>query len=186
MNDGKIIIDKIIADAQAQADVILQEAKQEAERTLLIATEKAEKEKIALHKQAEEEKQKIRAKEISGAEMEGKKAILRTKQELLQEIVDTAHKRLCELPDAEYCQMIAGMLSKLDPADGTQLLVNAKDKARLAEVAAQKGFTILDRDCDISGGFIVKQGDIEYNYSFEAIISVEKEEMQQIAASILF
>lgn len=47
-------------------------------------------------------------------------------------------------------------------------------------------FTLSAQTADISGGFIVKNGDIEYNYSFESIITVEKEEIQQIAAKILF
>ncbi|MGN1231138.1 MAG: hypothetical protein ACI4TP_04490, partial [Anaerotignum sp.] len=79
-----------------------------------------------------------------------------------------------------------GMLERLDKSLGTEIIVSAKDVSRLAAVVAEKGFVLSEKKADISGGFIVKNGDIEYNYSFESIITVEKEEIQQIAAKILF
>ena len=78
------------------------------------------------------------------------------------------------------------MLKKLDRSLGTEILVSKKDAARLADVVKENEFTLSVQTADISGGFIVKNGDIEYNYSFESIITVEKEEIQQIAAKILF
>lgn len=80
----------------------------------------------------------------------------------------------------------AVMLKKLDRSLGTEILVSKKDAARLADVVKENEFTLSAQTADISGGFIVKNGDIEYNYSFESIITVEKEEIQQIAAKILF
>ena len=88
--------------------------------------------------------------------------------------------------DAAYAKVIDGMLKKLDRSLGTEILVSEKDAARLADVVKENEFTLSAQTADISGGFIVKNGDIEYNYSFESIITVEKEEIQQIAAKILF
>ena len=186
MNDGKIIIDKIIAEAEEVAKASLAKWQKEADAVLKAAQEKVNKELDVFDRNAQAEAEKAAAKEISGAQMQAKKAILETKQEILAETIAEAEKRLLSLDDAAYAKVIGGMLKKLDRSLGTEILVSKKDAARLADVVKENEFTLSAQTADISGGFIVKNGDIEYNYSFESIITVEKEEIQQIAAKILF
>lgn len=186
MNDGKIIIDKIIAEADEAAKAILAKGQKEADAILKAGQEKIDKEMDVFDRTAQAEAEKAAAKEISGAEMQAKKAVLEAKQTILAEVIAEAEKRLLSLDDAVYAEVIGGMLEKLDKALGTEIIVSQKDAPRLAAVVAEKGFTLSDAHSDISGGFIVKNGDIEYNYSFESIITVEKEEIQQIAAKIIF
>lgn len=186
MNDGKIIIDRIMAEADKEIEAFMLEGKREADAIMKAAEEKSRREKESYRKNAEEEARKARAKEISGAEMEAKKAILREKQDILEEIIAEAKKRLENLPDAEYAKVIGGMLERLDESQGKEVIVSAKDKARLADVVKEKGYVLSDETRDIDSGFVVKNGDIEYNYSFDAIIMVQKEEMQITAAKILF
>ena len=171
MNDGKIIIDKIIAEAEEAAKASLAKGQKEADAVLKAAQEKVNKELDVFDR---------------NAQMQAKKAILETKQEILAETIAEAEKRLLSLDDAAYAKVIGGMLKKLDRSLGTEILVSEKDAARLADVVKENEFTLSAQTADISGGFIVKNGDIEYNYSFESIITVEKEEIQQIAAKILF
>ena len=90
------------------------------------------------------------------------------------------------MEDAEYAKVVGGMLSRVDKSLGTEIIVSKKDAARLADVVKEKGFVLSEKTADIKGGFIVKNGDIEYNYSFESIITVEKEAIRQAAAEILF
>lgn len=186
MNDGKIIIDKIIAEAEAVAADSAKKGEQEANAILDAAREKVNKELDVFDRKAEAEAQKAAAKEISGAQMQAKKAILETKQEILAEVIAEARERLVSLSDAEYAKVIGGMLERLDRALGTEIMVSERDAARLSGVIREKGFTPSAQTVDIDGGFIVKNGEIEYNYSFASIIAVEKEEIQQIAAKILF
>lgn len=186
MNDGKIIIDKIIAEAEEAAKATLARGQKEADAILKAGREKADKELDVFDRNAQAEAEKAASKEISGAEMQAKKAILEAKQNILAEVIAEAEKRLLSLEDAAYAKVIGGMLERLDKSLGTEIIVSAKDASRLAAVVAEKGFVLSEKTADISGGFIVKNGDIEYNYSFESIITVEKEEIQQIAAKILF
>lgn len=186
MNDGKIIMDKILADANAAAKVILEKGQQEAAAIQKAAEEKAEKQAELNRKLAKAEAEKALAKEISGAEMQAKRMLLETKQALLADVIAEAEKRLLSLDDAAYAEVIGNMLDRLDPALGTEIIVSARDWSRLAAVIQEKGFTLSTKSGDISGGFIVKNGAIEYNYSFTSILAVEKEEIQQAAAAILF
>ena len=171
-------------EKKARKDAV--KAQKEADEILRIAQDKADREADIADRYAQDEADKARSKEISGAEMQAKKAILERKQSILAEIIAEAEKRLSALDDAEYAKVIGGMLERLDKSCGTEIIVSQKDKKRLADVIADKGFTLSEKAGDIDGGFIVKNGDIEYNYSFASIINVEKEEIQQIAAGILF
>ena len=47
-----------------------------------------------------EEKEKAAAKQISGAEMQAKKAVLAEKQAILEEVIGEALHRLTNLPDS--------------------------------------------------------------------------------------
>ena len=171
MNDGKIIIDKIIAEAEEVAKASLAKGQKEADAVLKAAQEKVNKELDVFDRNAQAEAEKAAAKEISGAQMQAKKAILDT--------------RSGRVTGVQTCALPICMLKKLDRSLGTEILVSEKDAARLADVVKENEFTLSAQTADISGGFIVKNGDIEYNYSFESIITVEKEEIQQIAAKIL-
>lgn len=186
MNDGKIIIDKIISDAEKIAQATIAQAQKEVDSVLKAAKEKALKQLDVMDREAHSEGDKVRSKEISAADMKAKKAILETKQQILAEIIAEAEQRLLSMEDSEYAKVIGGMLAKLDKALGTEVIVSKKDAARLADVVKENGFTLSEKTADINGGFIVKNGDIEYNYSFESIITVEKEAIRQTAAQILF
>ena len=186
MNDGKIIIDKIIADAEKAAKITLEKAQHEVDAIRKAGQERANKQQDILDREAHAEADKVRSKEISGAEMKAKKAVLEAKQEILAEVIAEAEKRLISMEDAEYAKVIGGMLEKLDKSLGTEVILSKKDRDRLAGVVQEKGFVLSGKTADINGGFIVKNGDIEYNYSFESIITVEKEAIRQTAAQILF
>lgn len=186
MNDGKIIIDKIIEKAEAEAKAIKDKANLEVEAILKAAEERAKRESDAMKKKAEVEAEKVKAKAISGAQLQGKIALLQEKQGILDEVIVEAKKRLETLPDAQYAETVGIMLNRLDKENGTEIIVSKRDRERLAKVIEEKGFTLSDKSRELDGGFIVKNGDIEYNYTFESIITVEQEEIRQIAAKILF
>lgn len=186
MNDGKIIIDKIIEKAEAEAQQIKDNAKLDVDAILKAAEDKASRERDILKKKADLESEKVRMKAISGAELQGKIAVLQEKQGILDEVIAKAKKRLETLPDAQYAQTVSAMLSKLNKEYGTEIIVSENDKERLASVILENGFTLSEERRELDGGFIVKNGDIEYNYSFESIIMVDQEDIRQIAAKILF
>lgn len=186
MSDGQNIINKIIADAKADAEIIIDTAKKEANGVIASAKERAERENASYMNLAQAEADKARAKEISGADMAAKKMILSKKQELLEDVIKEAEKKLLNLKPKEYAEVVSMMLDSTDKGKDVEVILSEKDKAVLSSVVAAKGFKVSDESRDITGGFVVKKGDIEYNYSFESIIAVEHEDIEQIVAEILF
>ncbi len=186
MHEGRIIINKIMSEADTEIQALTTQVNQEIAQMQKTANEKIEKEQDRYRKLAEEEGRKAHAKEVSAAEMEAKKALLQEKQNILEEVLQEAVERLENLSDTEYETVVGNMLDGLNPEQGTEILVSKKDQRRLANIVTRKGFTLSEQAANIDGGFIVKNGDIEYNYSFAAIMTVQKEEMQMTAANILF
>ncbi len=186
MSSEKKIIDKIVADAVAEKAKILEQAKKEADVVLQKAQEQSAKITESESVLSDAEAEKARGKEISGAEMEAKKLILSTKQECVKMALERVKQKLSQLSDEEYQNMILTMLEKAEK--GEEIVFSQKDKQNEALMAklAEKRIAISEETRELEGGFIVKKGEIEYNYSFEAILIVEKENIEQIAAEILF
>ena len=185
MSSEKKITDKIVADAVAEKARILEEAKKQADSVINRAKEQAAKFLENEDVLSDAEAEKARDKEISGAEMQAKKMILAKKQECVKMVLERVKEKLFTLSEQEYIQMIVSMLEKAEKGD--EVVFSQKDKQNnaLMEKLEQKHITVSSETRPLQGGFIVKKGEIEYNYSFEAILAVEKENIEQIAAEVL-
>lgn len=186
MNNESKIIDKIISDANNKASEILTQAHLKADENIKAYEQKAQKENEIAMEIAESEAIKAKAKEISSAEMNAKKKILTTKQQLIEQVIDNAKQKLLSYDSQENEKIILSMLKKININSNMEVIVSQKDGINLKNTIEKAGYKISSEIRDISGGFILKNGDIEYNYSFESIVAVKKEELEQIAAKILF
>lgn len=184
MGNEQKIIDKIISDAKAEANVILENARKDAEIKINAAKEKADKEMAAYIKLAQAEAEKAAAKEISGAEMSAKKMILAKKQEILEETIRLAKDKLFSLSGEEYEKTIISMIK--NAKESGEIILSQEDRQNFGEKIAEEGYNVSSETRDLGKGFVIKKGDIEYNYSFDSIITVDKESIEQKAAEILF
>jgi V/A-type H+-transporting ATPase subunit E len=186
MGNGQNIIDKILSDAKAEAAKTEETARAEAEKIISAAQTKADKETQKAQEAGKDDAAKAAAKEISAAQMRAKQMILSAKQKCIEETVKAAKEQLAGLEGAEYKVVVLSMLTAAKPEKGSEVVLSAKDKEAFGSDIEKLGYTVSDETRPVEGGFIIKKGDIEYNYSFESIISVEKEEIDQTAAKILF
>lgn len=184
MSNEQKIIDKIMADAEREKNIILDKAQSEADATIRKANEQAAKELEQAAILAEAEAEKAVAKVISSAEMEAKKMILAQKQSCLEQTLELVKEKLHAQSAEEYEKTILSMLAKAEK--GEEIIFSEKDRKALQKAVSEAGYTVSEETRDISGGFIVKKGDIEFNYSFEAMMAVEKEQIEQMIAEILF
>jgi V/A-type H+-transporting ATPase subunit E len=186
VNNESKIIDKIISDANLKADELLAQAKAVVDEKTKEATEKAKKESDIAIEAAKVEATKAAAKEVSSAQMLAKKKILVTKQELIEQAIQKAKEKLLAYSDTEKEAVILSMLKTAVSNKEVEVILSPKDHLKLKSMLTASGYKVSDNVRDILGGFILKDGDIEYNYSFEAIIAIQREELEQISANILF
>jgi V/A-type H+-transporting ATPase subunit E len=185
MNNDQKIIDAINYDAKQEEERIIHLANEEAEKVIAEAKAQAERENAPIIEKAKQLASEVIAKEISSAEMEAKKTILSQKQALLSETVSAAKSKLNGLNSDKYKEVISKMISSVN-ISGATVIVSEKDKADISDIFTEKGFIVSDETRNIKGGFIVKKGDIEYNYTFDSIFSASKEQIEETAAKILF
>ncbi|MCK9478822.1 MAG: V-type ATP synthase subunit E [Firmicutes bacterium] len=159
------IIQKIIDDATQKASSITENAKIKGEQIAKGAKKHiSEKEETA--KKLVAQTAKVRAERIiASAQLEGKKQYLAAKQALIDDVFSKSASKLAMLETAEYEKLISEMSKGIDG----EVVLLSRDK--------EKG---------TGGGFIIKKGKVEYNFSFEALAKNAKEKLESDVISILF
>lgn len=186
---------------------ILQEAAQKAEGLIAQGQEKAGE--IAKQAQAEADKLKetslqaarkgvkdLEERAKSQSALRRRQALLGAKQEIIDEIIDKAYKKLETQDDAEYFSMVAALAEKAARSGDGEICFNSEDleripadfAAKLDKIAAAKGgsLKISKTPAKIRSGFILSYGGIEENCTLDAIFAEKKEALRDLVNSILW
>ena len=128
MNGIEKIIDRISGDAQAEIDAILDEARAEAAQITAKyeAQAKAEADEILKRGSAAAAEREERL--ASMAQMEGRKAELAAKQEVIEAAFELALKKLQALPEEQYVELLAALAAKASVTGKETLIFSAKDR----------------------------------------------------------
>jgi len=198
MNGIEKISNRLVADAEAEIAALNEETKQRCDEI------RAEYERRAQEEYQTRLAEGVRNAETrlqrlgSAAEMEAKKSILAFKQEMVAKAFADAAERLANLPQEQYVKFLASQAAAAAASGSEELVFNARDKAAVgAEVAKaanalleQKGvkgaLTVSGDTREISGGVIVRQGNIEVNCAVETLVQLRRSELASQVAEILF
>jgi len=195
MNGIEKITARIQSDAKAETDQILQEARDKAEAVRAEFASKAGAEEKAAAEEALQAAQRQQERLESAANMEAKKQYLAAKQECLDAAFALAHNKLLALPDDKYAELLAKMAVKAAKTGREELLLNAKDCARVGEKVVAKAnellkkkgkLTLSGETREMEGGLTLRSGRVEVNCAFETELRVLREHMAAEIAAILF
>lgn len=190
------IIGQIKEEANASAALILREAKDKAaviEKELNDAVAQTEKES---EQKCTAAKDDILKKSRSAANMQRQREVLKVKQQIIEDMLQSAKESLYSLDDKEYFSVIKTMLEKHVQSGNGQIRFNKKDlerlpdgmEAEIAGIAQNKGGSLaLDKNpAQIDGGFILVYGGIEENCSFSSAFAGAREVLQDKLKDLLF
>lgn len=189
-NDNKLF-ESIINSGKEQAKLITDEANGKAEGILREAEKKAEAEAKAIEKAAEEKALNMKNSALSSASLIGRNAVLEAKREEINKTLEALEEYIASLDDGKYFSVICKLAEGIDADSGT-LYFNKKDLDRLPQDFAEKmkkagiDADISKENVDISGGFILKSGEIESNCSLNAVIEDRKNELEDFINRYLF
>ena len=107
MNGIEKITGQIAVDAQKEIDALLQQARDQAAQTAAGYEAQAASQSQAILERGEQEARRRKERLIDGARMEGRRAVLQTKQELVGRAFDLALEKLTGLPEEEYIALLA-------------------------------------------------------------------------------
>lgn len=182
------ILKKISEDATKEVQVILTNASKEADETLKEIEKEASllKDKIISKARAEEEF--VFQKEVVARRLNARKEILKAKRTQLNNCFQDALDTLVTLNDALYKKLIISMLTKLDVREDAEIMFSTKDKSRITEDNIHKVNPHLELSFsyDITGGFILKTKELNFDNSLENILAGLRQDFEPMAAEILF
>ena len=174
--------DSVLAQARQKADVIIADAQKQADQILADG-----KDRTAAHVAD------IKKRGDSAAELEEKRVMLYTKQQIINTMLQEGLSTAKNLPKDEYFALIKSMVAKYSMEDDGVIFFGENDNHRLPadflgelNQAAKGSIVLSSKPAPIDAGFILKYGGIEQNCSFDAIFAGEAEDLSDKAGRLLF
>jgi vacuolar-type H+-ATPase subunit E/Vma4 len=194
-NNGDKLIERILLDAEAEAESVRKAGFAEAESIL-----KKGKEEIALMRRENELACGKAAREIEERSrikggLEARKFALSEKRKVVREAFDAAQKALCELKGGERETLLKSLLEK-EAEGGESVLPSAVDRPALQKLlpglneklraAGRQPLVLETKDHPCSGGFMLVSGIYEKNCSFVALMQELQAKEESKIAEMLF
>ena len=174
--------DSVVGAAQQKADAILSSAQEEAEQIIADGKDKTAAHVVDIKKRGD-----------SAADLEEKRVILSTKQDIITTMLNEGLNAAKNLSKDEYFALIIKMVGKYSLPEEGVIYFGEKDTHRLPagfvhelNNAAKGGIVLSSEFAPIDAGFILKYGGIEQNCSFDAIFAGEAENLSDKAGRLLF
>lgn len=182
LNDANSAAAVLIKGAEASSLEIIEEANKQAEEILNNEEQKA---KI--------DAEVLKNRMISTAELQRRKMILSTKQQGVKQGFSVALNKLKEMPEDKYINYLKEQIINIPNCSGT-IILNEKDRQTIGEKLVKlvnenlytQEVTLSENTINSIGGFVLKNGNIEINNTFETLLNSIKDELTNDVASALF
>ena len=194
MNELSKLVDKILEEGKEYAARTEETAKAEAQKTLEAARAQGEKEAAAILDNARRQAEAVAHRAQSQMGMEKRSVKLSARREAIDKAFQLAMEKLCAAPQEKMVDFLSQMAAKAASGDG-ELIFNQADQALGAKVADRVCQLLEPRGLKVAlsgqtgsfrGGFVLREGNIETNCTYEVLIMGVQEEMEPKVASVLF
>jgi V/A-type H+-transporting ATPase subunit E len=194
--EGQQVIEKILADAKAEAEKIKKQAKEKEaveQAKLKEQLREFDKQTQAIAKKAGEDK---KAHLLAAARMDIAKQLLAEKRKILDEVFAQAREHLENLSDEQYCKLMAKLMLKAVESGDEEVVIDNEEK-RIDQkfikninqqlAPGRKGnLKLSEEKANLGRGFILKRGKIKNNVSIEVLFTQAREELEVELAKELF
>ncbi len=184
--EEEIILNKIIEEAQNEANSIILDAEERAKKI-------EEENNIKAAKQEQEQFEIIKEKitknsiaQIEKAEFESKKAELLERKKYIEIVKEKVKQKLKDLDSNSYINLIDKKISQYKSEKNVEIILPHKNYDEIKNIAISYGMNVLDKSDDFDLGVIIRCGKIEYNFDFEENMKFMDEEIEKEIDTILF
>lgn len=191
MNGGDKIIERIKADSKKAVDEVMAQATAECNAIMQAAEKTADKNTADIDAKTAVKLKQAQASSKSRAELETRNALLKRRRNEIDKTVEALQAYLVNLGDTEYFDALYRLAAQLKGKSGVVYL-NQKDMNRLPSDFESRikanglDATVSTTPINISGGFVLKSGDIEENMDFGALIGSRRDEIEDLINRELF
>ena len=189
MEGQKAIVNKILDEATAISNNIALETSKKCDEKIIEATNWASEYTKAQNEILEQDIQNILLGKKLNAELEVKKAVLKAKRDVLEDVFDSAYNKLCKLDKASYLKLVNKLINEF--ADDGDEIVLSKDKVLSAtdisiDKFTAKGLTVSKKFGEFIGGVMLIGKLSDKDLSFKALVENKKEMLTFMASKMLF
>jgi len=186
------ITEKIRSDAEREAEEIIAKANAKAQNILQRAEEENDSVRTAYTRRFEVESPEVLRRRETVASLDVKKMELQSQRDVINDVYSLALEKLRSLKRDEYLDFCTALLGNAVSTKEETIRVGANekyiDKAWL-DTYNQKydaRLTFAEEPADISGGFILENGRIGVNCSWEMLIQIAQEKFEADVIKRLF
>ena len=192
------ITSRILADAEAECAAVRKESDERIAAVKAEAEKKAQDEYWRLEREGVKDTEQRVQRMDRTARLEAKKSVLNMKQEAVSRAFDLAREKIAELPERDYVGFLARMAGEAAVTGQEEVVLNARDAAAVGAKAVKAANELLaKRDLpgmltlsaetrEMSGGLVLKQGDIEVNCTVDTLLDLSRGELAARVAEVLF
>jgi V/A-type H+/Na+-transporting ATPase subunit E len=181
------ILAKIIMKAEQEASSIYAQGEKEAETLEKNLNKEIDKECEMLEKKTLSKIDSAGKKSESLAHMQGKRFVLKKKQEILEEALKAIVKSVSSIPAKEYEQLLTQLMESIDTHEGTIFPAEGKENSTKGAIKIAKKSFKVGPSKGFQGGFILESDSADYDMRFETLVhKVFKQELQSYINQQLF
>jgi V/A-type H+-transporting ATPase subunit E len=194
--DAEQVIEKILADAKAEADKIKKQAEEKQADEQAKFNEKLNEYGMQTKSLAERLGNEEKLHLLAAARMDIAKEKLAEKNKILDEVFDQARQNLQNLPDEQYRDLITKLM--LDAVEtGDEEVIIDKNETRIDEKFINRinqklgpdrkaGLKLSEERRQLGAGFILRRGRIQNNVSLEVLLAQARKDLEIDLARDLF
>lgn len=195
MSDITKLTTKIKVDAVKKQAALVKEAEKELTQSELLKKTQLEKESAEHLKRYERELQRELSLKVSELHVKSRNRVLAAKQQILDELFEEAKVRLQQLPADQVEAFVLRKLQVTQLTGEVELIFGDKTQPLITEEMMQNWQNTLGDEVTLKrvkhripnrSGVVFRQGEIEFNYIFEALLESKEEDLSYRLIELIF
>lgn len=186
MNNINGLTGHLLTNSKQQAEEILQKARSEAEHIIHHAIKRGVKEKQEILKTYHKRAKAMEAANDLNLSMEEQRAVLLTKQALIDEVLKRVHVRFENQKVEEWIGYIKKLLVEVEIGIGEEKPVICVPKEYYEKAKEEFSGEYEVVVSPIRSGFILSYKTYDLNYEVEHFLHYQREEMEVLISDLLF
>ena len=195
MSDIRKLTTKIVEDAQKKQAHLIEEAEKEIAKKERIKKQQLEKEVAAHLARYEKELQKELSLKVSDLHVKSRNRMLAAKQQVLDELFADAKEQLQNITAEDFDAFVERKLALVQLTGTVELVFGSKSAPLVSETKIQRWQAQFEPDLTIQvaketipnrSGVVFKQGEVEFNFIFEALLESKEEELSYQLIAFIF
>ena len=195
MSDIRKLTTKIVEDAQKKQAHLIEEAEKEIAKKERTKKKQLEKEVAAHLARYEKELQKELSLKVSDLHVKSRNRMLAAKQQVLDELFAEAKEQLQNITAEDFDAFVERKLALVQLTGTVELVFGSKSAPLVSETMIQRWQAQFEPDLTIQvaketipnrSGVVFKQGEVEFNFIFEALLESKEEELSYQLIAFIF